>query len=597
MSTLSFTSNEHRLLTSAKAPRPGVRLLELDASILDDICNGSVVIKGEPSAEAVLCTAQSTYAVKIVETTNSLLLVPPAQSPDITSSHPGTDAQNNADAENTSGNVSPAPAFQTQAMKSGAALNPIAACPATASHLELVQIAPRLQRLDALLQASMYGEEDVDPENEAAVTSDKMTYSFDEMLSEVQASPAELQQALTDRHAVELDGAWRTVDKSYMESLLETALFLAIQQGWSYTALPQQDLVEGLQANGHDARLVHHFLSVYAQQQSEGIWSLKEPMVCAVFAESLLQSKPKWQQEEFLDAWLNSIPQGMTPDLSMLRGMAVKEDTGTQKLVKLFNVQQLPCEPAARFKAVFLERAQWSWQDLQPYVEDLQGPGRSAEALLLKYARRVQQDPGKPVMYNLISGRTIGADGPAPPGRRLHQLQPNAAQTTVGDIQTAEDQANADVADRLADDALDVVSGRSNGYDDTNSLGRKLQSGEVQTLGDNVQTLEDEANADVADTLIDDVLDLASGRTNGADGPAHPGRKLLQAGEVQTLGDNLQTLEDEANADVADTLIDDALDVGSGRSNGADGTPGNPDGGAAPSGTNAGAVNPPPGSG
>ena len=39
-----------------------------------------------------------------------------------------------------------------------------------------------------------------------------------------------------------------------MESLLETALFLAIQQGWSYKALPQQDLVEGLQANGHDAR-------------------------------------------------------------------------------------------------------------------------------------------------------------------------------------------------------------------------------------------------------------------------------------------------------------------------------------------------------
>jgi hypothetical protein len=26
-------------------------------------------------------------------------------------------------------------------------------------------------------------------------------------------------------------------------------------------------------------RLVHHFLSVYAEQQGEGIWSLKEPMV------------------------------------------------------------------------------------------------------------------------------------------------------------------------------------------------------------------------------------------------------------------------------------------------------------------------------
>jgi len=56
----------------------------------------------------------------------------------------------------------------------------------------------------------------------------------------------------------------------------------------------------------------------------------------------------------------------------MLRGMAVQEDTGTQKLVKLFNVHQLACEPAARFKTVFQERAHWSWQDLQPYVEDLQ---------------------------------------------------------------------------------------------------------------------------------------------------------------------------------------------------------------------------------
>ena len=34
---------------------------------------------------------------------------------------------------------------------------------------------------------------------------------------------------------------------------------------------------------------------------------------------------------------------------------------------------------------------------------------------------------------------------------------------------------------------------------------------------------------------------------------------VLCAGEVQILGGDVQTLEDEANADVADTLIDDAL--------------------------------------
>ena len=39
----------------------------------------SVVVKGAADAEAVLCTGSRTYALKIVETTNSLLLVPPVQ--------------------------------------------------------------------------------------------------------------------------------------------------------------------------------------------------------------------------------------------------------------------------------------------------------------------------------------------------------------------------------------------------------------------------------------------------------------------------------------------------------------------------------------
>ena len=60
----------------------------------------------------------------------------------------------------------------------------------------------------------------------------------------------------------------------------------------------------------------------------------------------------------------------MSPDLSMLKGLALQEDSS--KAVKLFSVKQLPKQAAARFKALFQERTQWSWQDLQPYVDDLQ---------------------------------------------------------------------------------------------------------------------------------------------------------------------------------------------------------------------------------
>lgn len=44
MSVLTFSANQHKLLTSAKAPRPGLRLLELDAGILDEITRGRLAL-------------------------------------------------------------------------------------------------------------------------------------------------------------------------------------------------------------------------------------------------------------------------------------------------------------------------------------------------------------------------------------------------------------------------------------------------------------------------------------------------------------------------------------------------------------------------
>lgn len=41
-------------------------------------------------------------------------------------------------------------------------------------------------------------------------------------------------------------------------------------------------------------------------------------------------------------------------------------------MLKLFNVHQLPVDPAARFRAIFQAQPQWTVQALQAYVEDLQ---------------------------------------------------------------------------------------------------------------------------------------------------------------------------------------------------------------------------------
>ncbi len=63
---------------------------------------------------------------------------------------------------------------------------------------------------------------------------------------------------------------------------------------------------------------------------------------------------------------------------------------------------------------------------------------------------------GKPDGGAAPSGTNAGAVNPGS-GRRLSQLQPGALQTTIGDAQTVEDQANADIADVAADDALGTL--------------------------------------------------------------------------------------------------------------------------------------------
>ena len=54
-----------------------LQLLEVDEELLQEIISTGVVIKGAPADEAVLCTASKTYVLKQVETSNTLLLIPP----------------------------------------------------------------------------------------------------------------------------------------------------------------------------------------------------------------------------------------------------------------------------------------------------------------------------------------------------------------------------------------------------------------------------------------------------------------------------------------------------------------------------------------
>ena len=115
--------------------RAGLELLEVDDAIVDEIVSGDGVVrfKGGPDDVAVVCTKSKTYQVKRVETSNQLLIVgPPLR---------GEEEEEGEDAEEDGGETEAAGKKRATVR---AEMN---------SHLDLTEIAPKLDRLREMMRA------------------------------------------------------------------------------------------------------------------------------------------------------------------------------------------------------------------------------------------------------------------------------------------------------------------------------------------------------------------------------------------------------------------------------------------------------------
>lgn len=350
------------------------KLLEVDESILQELLHDGLTIKGDKNDEAVLCTSSTTYAIKYVSTSNTVLLIPPVQHT--------TQQDGLACIESASAGVV-----------------------ATASGLiELVETAPRLDKLKTLLNQRPYTE-DLDEEQmlEEDDRGRSGLYTMDDIISQVQASGGQIKAALESMQAVEIDGFWRIVDEKFMQGLLEVILLSAMQHDWDLKLLPEPEVVQTIKNDGYSPRIVKHCLACYGREvvQEPDIrrWALEESKVCLHYAKQLLRAASKWKLEDFVEAWKNNIPTGIQPGLEMLKGEVLVEKIGGDSWVRLYSVSSLPSKPAERFSALFKEKTKWEWDDLEPYLRGMQAPGQSVEAMLLRYTRKSQVSPNVPAIY------------------------------------------------------------------------------------------------------------------------------------------------------------------------------------------------------
>jgi len=338
------------------------KLLELTNDLSQILKEGdSLIIRGDGEDDAVLCTKDKTYELKAADTSNSLLLLPEIQTP---KSHDFTGDKNVVDV-------------------------PVYSC--FNSYFEVKPSRAHLGRLKQVLKDNQFsGEAD-------SITNYQLT--TEGLLSLIQASTEELIDGLNKLGAIELNGYWILLDINYQEKAFSQILALMEEKCWSWNEIPLNDTCEVL-SELYPVFVLEHCLKTYGQEVDSvnHVFQLLEEKVCKYYAEYILRpAQGKFNYHEFMSAWKESVPDGMTTSLDQLKGVALVDMKNHPPVIWHFSEQDLPDTPGERFAILFKTRNKWKEGDITPYLLNVLGPNQKLSALFLKYARSSKDENGDKV--------------------------------------------------------------------------------------------------------------------------------------------------------------------------------------------------------
>ena len=394
----------------------------------------SVSIKGAANDEAVLCTSDKTYQLRLAESSNSFLLAPnpkpvapnpkkrkadeePASTP--TKAAEPASAEETADPQTSEAKADeesaepkePKPTLEVQA--------------SVAAYFELIRSAPRTGGLLALLSARPHhgsaeatpavaetepAEEETAADGEAPVAS-RQRLSMAELEQEVQCSAAELRQALQKLRAIEIEGGWCVLDPQLEMDIFECILSLCVEHEWPLTAVPTDECVRRSldQFPAFDEGSIRHCMRTHSTQAaaawdawlsapSNATIALCPEAISRFRARALLTESEVWPEDDFLAAWAENLPAGLEADPKHLAGLAVllppPPDTEEKPRLQSLPLSALSPVARTRFQALFGLKRNWTLEELTPYVRDLLDPEASPTKLVLLHARSVVANDG-----------------------------------------------------------------------------------------------------------------------------------------------------------------------------------------------------------
>ncbi|CAH1774948.1 unnamed protein product [Owenia fusiformis] len=343
------------------------KLMELNPDMLATIKAGdSLVIRGDESDCAVICTNNKTYELKEAEISNSLLLIPTVMFPDQMENKEET--------------------LENRQVVS-----------IMHDYLELRPCKPRLQKLRQLLEECPYKGILEDAEGQSGK---KFTYSV--LQDMVQCSNTELDAALKQLNACKIQEYWRVTDFEYLIKVLTNITNLCTENDWPIDRIPLQEVSQQLEDDGTFARVVvEHVLTSFGTPVNSdtdmetdagpSFYKLDEDKMCRLYADMILRDTKKFNFQEFMDAWQQCVPEGMKTDEFQLQGLALIDRDSSPEIITYFPVENLPDEVDERFTKLFTQKEKWTKDEITPYINDLATEKIGVGSLLMKYARGSMQ--------------------------------------------------------------------------------------------------------------------------------------------------------------------------------------------------------------
>lgn len=312
-------------------------LLEVDNELLEDINKEDTIqFKGEDHENVVLTTGNRTYDVVSAETSNSLLLV--------------TDLSFKKDLS-----------CDCQRHLSEVSVHKIAK-----EYLEVLPGRPHLKKAHQLLESSVYK----GPELEYQV--ETKLYKYEELLANVQSSDGQLKDYLKALLTVTIDGYIRLLDVEYQFRVLSFMLKLIEENSWSLNEIDYDTTISSL--SDIIPEIILDCVFQYYTEESKIIdfvqlYKYDEEKICKFFAQILLSNAGKFNLNEFLQAWSESVPEGMITKEEMLNGLAIIDRNTKPNVIWYLSENDLPEDINDRLKILFEKKKMWTSEEIRPYLE------------------------------------------------------------------------------------------------------------------------------------------------------------------------------------------------------------------------------------